>query len=164
MHDGIKSIHWGKNHEDVALKIFEKENSRSVQKCGVFLHKSGLLGASPDGILSNTEIIEIKCPYKWRNSSLDEMVSDKSFYIESSHGIYGLKKNTNYWHQVQGQLYISKKEICYFVVFVPGKILTVVVNKDLQWSKNLSSLIAFAKNQFYPNLFLNKNANIVLED
>ena len=48
----------------------------------MWLTESGILGASPDGLVGETDIIEVKCPYRWRDSTLAEAVKDNSFYLK----------------------------------------------------------------------------------
>ena len=77
------------------------------------------LGASPDGLINcdccGESLIEIKCPYKYRE--LDPCtVTDRSFYLKfSDDGSLHLDKTHAYYHQVQGQLAISQRDYCDFV-------------------------------------------------
>lgn len=64
--DGAKSIQYGKEHEEDGIAFFEKFMGLKVYKCGIYMHKSGLLGATPDGLVSKNIIIEVKCPYSLR--------------------------------------------------------------------------------------------------
>jgi len=64
----VKSIEWGKTHKHIAIEEFEKANNCIVTKTGIWLHGSGFLGASPDGLLfddNSSYCIELKCPYKF---------------------------------------------------------------------------------------------------
>ena len=76
----------GKTYESTALKQLEELTQQSVQKCGLILNPQfPFLGASPDGLLNDTALIEIKCPYKGRQSFIQpnehfpflEKVNDK---------------------------------------------------------------------------------------
>lgn len=78
------------------------------------------LAASPDGLIGNDAIIEIKCPYSAKDLSPDDAQKQnklKFMEIESENLI--LKKNHNYYFQVQGQLHITQRNLCYFVVWTP---------------------------------------------
>ena len=54
---------------------------------GIWLHESGVLGASPDGIVvvpDGTEkvLLEVKCPYKHRDQTvMQAALSDKDFCL-----------------------------------------------------------------------------------
>lgn len=56
------SILHGKCHESVAIKVFEK-NVTKTPKYGTFVSKSNpFLAASPDAIIDDNSIAEVKCP------------------------------------------------------------------------------------------------------
>lgn len=57
---GLKTIQWGCNHESTAIAVYEQSTGVKVQSSGIWLSKSGYLGASPDGIVDVDMIIEIK--------------------------------------------------------------------------------------------------------
>lgn len=65
------------------MRLYGKEKI-SVRNCGLFLHQSFIaFGASPDGIVqknTNTYLIEIKCSFKWRNSTILEACKSPDFY------------------------------------------------------------------------------------
>ena len=78
-------------------------------------------GASPDGLVEcsccGTGTIEIKCPYKFRSKNLMEAAQDPKFYLETVGGQLRLKTSHNYFCQIQGQMAISGKTFCNFVVW-----------------------------------------------
>nr|CAI5858524.1 unnamed protein product [Callosobruchus analis] len=61
--DGIKAIQWGKQHEAKGVKVLERENLK-VQQMGIWLHTCGYLGGSPDELVGDDGIVEVKCPFK----------------------------------------------------------------------------------------------------
>jgi hypothetical protein len=60
-------------------------------------------------------LIEVKCPYCGRNETV---LPGKQFpYLHrNSHGEVSLKQNSNYYSQIQGQLFIAKRKYCYCIV------------------------------------------------
>ena len=79
-----------------------------VRWSGLWLADSGILGTSPDGLVGETDIIEVKCPFHWKDHTVEEAVQEKSFYHNQEEGgAYRLKEDHHYWYQVQGQLHIS---------------------------------------------------------
>ena len=89
-----KALNHGINNEQIAKEKYTYiMNYRLIRK--IYLRETGLivqpklywLGASPDGIvydyLSKPQVglLEIKCPYSKRNSTLSSIVKDSSFYI-----------------------------------------------------------------------------------
>lgn len=57
------AMQWGIDHEPQAIIAYEHETWRSVQECGFIEHPTiPLSGASPDGLVGDDGLIEIKCP------------------------------------------------------------------------------------------------------
>lgn len=48
------------------------------------MHPSGVLGASPDGIVSENEIVEVKCPFKFRAKSIEECIKEPDCFIKKT--------------------------------------------------------------------------------
>ena len=70
VHDlqGVKAVSWSISHEDDATKQFCNEIGKSIEKCGVWLDETGLLGVSPDGIANDENaILEVKCYFSLRD-------------------------------------------------------------------------------------------------
>ncbi|XP_025415583.1 uncharacterized protein LOC112687212 [Sipha flava] len=117
-----KAIQYGKDMEVVARKKAERFLSKTIYACGLFVDKEiGYLAASPDGMIEDTTIVEIKCPFVARdNISVVEAVHKKLLqhcFIDPSTQAVQLKKESVYYYQIMGQLYITKRTKCYFVVY-----------------------------------------------
>ena len=103
---------WGRVHESVALEQYiryhkDLGNVGLVASSAVFVisEHEPYLGASPDGYVydpSSLEcfgLVEIKCPYKFREHTISEACRNKQFYCElvpqagGSHSLIQLKKN-----------------------------------------------------------------------
>ncbi|KAK4882472.1 hypothetical protein RN001_005791 [Aquatica leii] len=148
----IKQIQWGRNNEKVAISAFEKLHSRSVIQSGIWLSLSGVLGASPDGIVEDA-VVEVKCPYKYRNNKLyDAIKNEKNYIITIENGSYIINKNHDYYHQIQGKLYMCNKLKCYLIVWTCIDIVIVMIEKDLQWISNINILENFFFDKFVPYL------------
>ena len=75
----------------------------TVQNTGLWLHSSGILGASPDGLLPDGKgLVEFKCPYSSRHCSIEETIDTNSkFYLQrDAEGEIQLDKSHGYYHQV----------------------------------------------------------------
>ena len=80
-----------------------------------------MLGASPDGLVARNALLELKWPFTQRDSTIEESVLSDNFYIQkNAEGHYEPKKEHAYWHQVQGQLHLSEREI-YFICCMDNK-------------------------------------------
>jgi len=111
------AVAWGRKHEPIAKKRYIaynklKENQRvNISECGlVFSFEETYIGASPDGLVTcgsdiDPYLIEVKCPYRWRNATVIQACKDKDFscYVDAHNNIQ-LKNNHRYYTQVQGQM------------------------------------------------------------
>ena len=98
---GSVACNWGIRYEDIAIMVYETRNQCKVEDYGCIQHPNlTVFGASPDGIVSNTNkemigrMLEIKCPY--------------------SRVING-KPSKKYYSQIQGQLEVCDLEYCDFL-------------------------------------------------
>ena len=88
---------YGRKSESKALKSYSQfhigicNKLVDVESKGLQVNsKHPFLGASVDGIvecpLCGVGVIEIKCPFKWRNSTPIDCCKDSSFYCENVNG------------------------------------------------------------------------------
>ena len=154
--DGVKTVNWGVVNEAEGVKAFEQAYQREVHQCGLFVSPSGILGASPDGLVEPSALLEVKCPYTQRNNTIAEAVQCSSFCLcEDGSGSYTLKAAHPYWHQVQGQLYLTKRDICFFVVWTTKEAIIVLIRKDPAWEENLVRLEKFYQEYILPAMARN---------
>jgi putative phage-type endonuclease len=106
-----KYILWGIEKEDEARDRYILETGREVQQVGfIYKDEDRKVGCSPDGLIGKSGLIEIKCP-----SSKVHL----SYIIED-------KPPTNYYYQMQFQMWVCGKIWCDFVSYDPR------MPKDLQ--------------------------------
>ena len=68
-------IRYGQEHESEAINVLQKSAHVKVKRCGIFIHHSGVLAASPDGNIPNIpKIVE----FYWKSvfPKLVEYVTD----------------------------------------------------------------------------------------
>ncbi|XP_065056838.1 uncharacterized protein LOC135685036 [Rhopilema esculentum] len=141
---GVKAIHWGIVNENEARKVFEQKTNLKVEDSGLWLELSGILGASPDGLIDENALLEIKCPYSQRDCTIEEAIRSENFYIKKyDDGVYQLKQTHDYWHQIQGQLHLTDREVCFFVVWTTKQSFIIQIKKDPAWAENLLILKDF---------------------
>lgn len=106
---------WGKEHEKIAKEEFEERNSVTIRDCGMFVDsKQNYLAASPDGLIGDEGIVQIKCPSSAANFTPKDAINNmiiKFAHIDEN-GNAKLKRKDNYHYQVQGQLHITKRTYC----------------------------------------------------
>ena len=74
-----------------------------MQSSGLWLHSSGILGASPDGLLPDGKgLVEFKCPYSLRDRRIEDAIGTQPrFYIKrKDDGTVYLDPKNTYYHQV----------------------------------------------------------------
>ena len=111
------------------------------------------LGASPDRIIDKDCLFEVKCPYSGRDETI---VPGKlfPFLTTDGNGNTALKPHSNYCAQIQGQLLISKRKLCYFIVYTFEDMFVQKVPIDENYCTNslLPKLSLFYERFFRPYL------------
>lgn len=115
----------GHEHEDDAVDLYEQETGSKVQYTGQHIHREhDWLAASPDGLVSDSGLIEVKCPYRGTYTSAAEV----PHYIE----------------QMQLQMEVTKRDWCDFVIWRDDTIIVERIARNDQWlANNLPALSAF---------------------
>jgi len=122
-----------------------------VQSTGLWLHHTGILGASPDGIVPELDaVVEVKCPYSARNNTIAEACQRKDFCLCSDDDdAIRLCITHHYMDQIQGQMYLSGTTKCFFVVYTNKECCSIEVEKDDSWGENIDSLVQFLPARHY---------------
>ncbi|XP_055998890.1 uncharacterized protein LOC130047587 [Ostrea edulis] len=166
------AIAWGITNEKMAIEKYTVLGA-SVHETGLWLHESGVIGASPDGIVNHQpccppdilhfqseaakylkpDLIEVKCPYSARDMKIADAVEVvKEFFLEKVADQLHLKENTDYYHQVQGQLHIANKMCCDLVVWTQEDLAIIRIARDDNWAINIEKLINFYFHKFMPEV------------
>lgn len=121
------AMQWGTDYEEEARQAYELETFNEVKQVG-FIKLNDRIGGSPDGLIGDDGMIEIKCPYNQVN------------HIET----YIYKQvPEQYISQVQGGMWINNRKWCDFVSYDPrlkgtGKELVIIkVERDEEYIKEL---------------------------
>ena len=150
---GVKAVQWGIDHEAEALKSYCEATQNSVRNSGLWLHECGYLGASPDGLIGDNIVVEVKCPYRARNKLIDTIAQeDKAFCLEVKDSSLFLKKNHAYYHQIQGQMYLTGRTECHLVIWSPQQTVIIIEPRDDVWGENIRELQAVFKDLILPEI------------
>lgn len=129
--DGIEQSPWvsrGNELEDAARAWYELEHGVDVEEVGFVLTDFGY-GCSPDGLVGDDGLLEIKCPKP------------------STHVGYALagKLPSTYVPQVQGQMLVMDREWCDFISYLPGAAPFIArVERDHEYTEALhEALVEF---------------------
>lgn len=126
---GTAATSWGIKHEETARQAYtaqtkDQHTDQQVETCGFFVNPAfPQVGASPDAIVTCTccgkGCIEVKCPAKYKDSTILGAYSsdDRNFCLHAVDGQVHLKKNHQYYTQVQTQLFVTESAYCDFVVW-----------------------------------------------
>lgn len=100
--DGYKNdaMQHGNDYEAEARSIYELETGNKVVQVG-FCEDNEYVGVSPDGLVGNDGLIEIKCP------------QDKTY----TQYLIDMKIKPEYYAQMQMQMLITKRIWCDYVVY-----------------------------------------------
>lgn len=96
---GNAATDYGTINEANALEDYKLETGNDVQEEG-FVTYSDWLGASPDGLVGDDGLIEIKCPYAKRNDLNPEFLP--------------IDEQPHYYAQMQIQMFCTGREWCDF--------------------------------------------------
>lgn len=145
----IKAIRWGREHEAEGIKSLETSLNAKVTKTGLWLHACGFLGASPDGLLGEDAIVEVKCPFKYRENLMLENIKQHKNYIIFADvtGNISINEGHEYFLQIQGELVIRKRKLCHSVIWTPKEVVIVQVEAQ-DFSKNINVLKQIYLNQY----------------
>lgn len=97
-----EAMRWGTETEDQARAMYELNSGNEVEEVA-FIEHSDHVGVSPDGLIRDDGLLEIKCPAS--TTQIKRALSDS--YSEE------------YKAQIQMQLWVSGREWCDFLSFDP---------------------------------------------
>lgn len=104
-----------------------------TRKCGFFVCKSKpFLGASPDALVGEDALVEMKCPYSGQDGNV-QPGKNFNFLTYDKNGNIVLKPTSNYYYQIQGQLFICEKTSCYFVVYTFKDLFVQRIDLDAEY-------------------------------
>ena len=175
---GVRSVAHGIEKESFARKVYVKKMKKHNHDITVY--HSGLVvnpafpyfGASPDGKVVDKNasdmfgLLEIKCPFKYRNVLPSEAVGNADFCLELIAGRPRLKRNHEYHYQIQGQMAIAGISWCDFVAFTNKGIFVerVPFSKDFWVREMFPKLTEFYFNHAVQHLILKDKSVDVLSE
>ena len=120
------------------------------------------LTVSPDGLVSDKlnedvrqiGLIEIKCPKSKKNSKINDLVHDPSFYVKYEDGVPVLKKDhpNGYYTQIQMAMALSQTTFCDFIVYTFDGMIIIRTQFDEDYFFSLQQKL----NSFYKDFMLPK--------
>jgi len=163
-----KPIQYGLDNEFNALELYSQSQNCEVTRSGLRISNTHpFIGCSPDGLIFNydeniiSNAIEIKCPYGFKDFTLEEMKKSKEFYMkyDEESKKFNLKKTHQYYYQVQGIINILKVDSCDFIVYTPkNQLIIETIGRDTDFWNNimLPKLKKFYFRYYLPELVLGR--------
>jgi putative phage-type endonuclease len=99
-----KEMQWGTDHEALARSVYEIVSDRDVQETGFINHPTiANFGGSPDGLVGDDGLTEIKCPGTATHLAL----------------LVGGNVKREYIYQMQAYMLITNRKWCDFISYDP---------------------------------------------
>lgn len=78
---GNVATEYGQLHEPLAVMDYMAKTGNHPEECGFFVHpEHDWLGASPDGVVGDNGLLEVKCPFGLRNGGEFKSIHDQPHY------------------------------------------------------------------------------------
>ena len=122
---GNEATEHGNKHEDDAIDLYEQQTGNGIKYTGQHIHPDyDWLAASPDGLVGDDGLIEVKCPFRATYTTAAEV----PHYVE----------------QMQLQMAVTGRKWCDFVIWRDGQIWIDRVEADPFWlDERFSTLCEF---------------------
>ena len=148
----------------VELQHAQGNHGVQLKECGLFLHPlHKFLGAIPDRFITDPAsfpsdgIIEIKCPWKFKDSTIIDACQECSFCCKLQSGIPRLKNNHAYYYQVQGQLAVTGRSWRDFIVYTTKDLSVEIIFFDTDfWSSAEEIFLEFYVSCVLPQIIHSK--------
>ncbi|XP_067205374.1 uncharacterized protein [Linepithema humile] len=132
-HIDTAAMKYGRDREEIARIELAAKLNKKIEPCGLFIdYENPCLGATPDGLIDEDGLVEIKCPQSAENLTADEAVQKlpllKAIFEKKDND--KMNRNHRFFYQVQGQLNITQRNYCIFAIWTPKSLKIVVVNRD----------------------------------
>ena len=124
------AMQWGTDQEPFARAAYEAHTGQMVEEVGFMPHPDiDASGASPDGLVGDCGMVEIKCPS-----------SSTALEVWLTHSQGGNPVDAKYYAQMQWQMRCADRQWCDYVVFDPrmpakAQLFIYRVERNADWLK-----------------------------
>jgi hypothetical protein len=160
---------WGKTNEQTAIAKYleDKQSLTACVQCGLIINtEAPWLGASPDCLLHDASettpfgVGEVKCPFSKKEMTIEDACEDSSFFLtapsndKQTTGTPTLKRNHQYYYQLQGLMATCKVKWGDFIVYTKQDIFSerIYFDHELWYKTMLPKLTLFYFTYIYPKL------------
>jgi hypothetical protein len=152
-----EALDYGKQNEENAFEAYKaKYNDRYVRNSGLWvsLEHNELCG-SPDGLIDDDGVLEIKCPYSARDfETMQEASRKHQIGLKyDKDGNPQLPRSHKYFYQIQAQMYVTGRIFCDFVVWSRQDLVCIRVPRDESYIREkVTKVLEFYKEYILPEL------------
>lgn len=157
----IKAVAHGLKYESVARDLYRKETKNETREVGLYISRThSYIVASPDGIFFDSSrkifgTLELKAPFSVRNCTIEEALK-KLRYIDRNGK---LKRNSDYFFQIQTQMFCSGLKLSHFVVYTfKGLHVEQIEFDDIFWNTTVLPKI----NEFHQKWYVGLNTPVTM--
>nr|XP_034194852.1 uncharacterized protein LOC117611076 [Osmia lignaria]XP_034194853.1 uncharacterized protein LOC117611076 [Osmia lignaria]XP_034194854.1 uncharacterized protein LOC117611076 [Osmia lignaria]XP_034194855.1 uncharacterized protein LOC117611076 [Osmia lignaria]XP_034194856.1 uncharacterized protein LOC117611076 [Osmia lignaria] len=148
------AMKYGRYKEHIARKDVANAMKTRIRTCGLFIDRDiPYLGASPDGLIDDDGLLELKCPQSAENLTAINAIETIRHLrnIFDKRDIQEMNRKHQYFYQVQGQLHITQRKYCIFAIWTPKSIHMIRVNRDdAFWTNHMEPFVT----RFYEGCML----------
>ena len=156
---------YGIDSEPDAIKKYEEQTQTKVCRTGLWVNPEfPFLGCSPDGLVGDNGLVEIKSLKVFKNNTIKDVTSGKvslpkdamrkqCFTIKEGKCV--LRGNHAYYHQVQIQLLVTERLFCDFVLYAQDGEVSVerIYRNESVITEILSNLTTLWRRVIGPEIF-----------
>lgn len=130
---GNVATEYGSLHEPLAVMDYMGQTGYHPEECGFFVHpEHDWLGASPDALIGDNCILEVKCPFGLRNKKGVDLVFKTA------------EQQPHYYAQMQMEMACTGRDKAHFYQWAQhGSILEMVEFSQTWWDENLPKMREF---------------------
>ena len=157
------ALDYGIHNEPIArgkyidILKYELKRDINVREAGLVVQPNLFwVAASPDGLITDRDagigLIEIKCPKSKKSLKPNDLVKDPKFYVQIEDGAPKLKRNHEYFTQIQMAMGLAGAPFCDFIVYTLEGLIIVRTPYDHKYFVELMKKV----NEFYKKYILPK--------
>jgi hypothetical protein len=151
-----EAIRHGRKYETTARLAYSDQVKIPVRESGIIVCvEAPFLGCSPDGLVGDDGLLEIKCPYTACDKDIcPETVPSLKIGTD---GLLQLHENHDYYYQIMGAFLCTGRKSCDFVVWTFKGMKTLHIMRNEHFISTMKSQLTEFFNNYFKVAVLNKH-------
>ena len=147
-----RAVRHGLQFENKALKMYELKQKTTVKEVGIVVCKdTPYLAATPDGILEDGRVIEVKCPFTAKDQCIDPTSVP---FFKYDNNVLTLKEDHQYMYQIQGQMMATGASQCDLVVYTHKDYKIINIKRNNTFILDMSLKLESYYNDYFQPQYL----------